>query len=182
MYMYMYMYVSMLAASLALHIHTHFIFVSHFLLLWPLPYSFFLHFPCTCQWSLTFSCSFCSLFSFSLLFPSPSFAPPFCILPSLFLFGHTLLSLQMQQKLTGLEEQIRLATMEKDHVLSELLHAQEEAEQSKTAVHNLQAVLEQFQKGLWCSSPLLCTLDITSLMVDTCMMCGYSHPSMFSSS
>ena len=67
---------------------------------------------------------------------------------SLFLFGCVLLSLQMQQKVAYLEEQIRLATVEKDHVLSELLHAQEEAEQSKTAVHNLQTVLEQFQKGL----------------------------------
>ena len=99
--------------------------------------------------------SYLSLFSrSSLSLSSPfflSFASlslQFSCLHSLFPFGCALLSLQMQQKVAYLEEQIRLATMEKDHVLSELLHAQEEAEQSKTAVHNLQTVLEQFQKGL----------------------------------
>ena len=80
----------------------------------------------------------------------------FAFLVYLFLLGCVLFSLQMQQKVVYLEEQIRLATVEKDHVLSELLHAQEEAEQSKTAVHNLQTVLEQFQKGLWYSHCFVC--------------------------
>ena len=70
-----------------------------------------------------------------------------CFSPSVS-FDHAWFSLQVQQKVAYLEEQVRLATVEKDHVLSELLLTQEDAEQSKTAVHNLQAVLEQFQKGL----------------------------------
>lgn len=56
-------------------------------------------------------------------------------------------SQQIQRQQEDLEEQLQEVCAQRDHALLQLASAQEEAEHSTKALHNLQAVLEQFQRG-----------------------------------
>ena len=54
---------------------------------------------------------------------------------------------QTHEQLERLQEQLQSMEGERDHALQQLAMAQEKAEQHATALRNLQAVLEQFQRG-----------------------------------
>ena len=56
-------------------------------------------------------------------------------------------SLQTKARVAALEEQLHVVAGQRDAAILELSSAREEAESSASALHNLQSVLEQFQRG-----------------------------------
>lgn len=94
--------------------------------------------------------------------PSPSFSlfffslPPLSILlSSHHLTLHPLHSEHNQQQLEDLREQLHMLAAQRDDAFLQLSGAQEEASRKAEALHNLQAVLEQFQKGIAVSFTIL---------------------------
>ena len=72
--------------------------------------------------------------------PPPSSLPP-PLLPPSSLSQHT------QQQLEDLREQLHVMAAQRDDAFLHLASAQEEAERNAEALHNLQTVLEQFERG-----------------------------------
>lgn len=85
----------------------------------------------------------------------------------------SLSSEQTQQQLEAAQRELQLVMEERDDALLKMTNAQEQARQNATALRNLQAVLEEFQRGtctcimtqiwqryyvLWCVIGMTCSL------------------------
>ena len=81
-----------------------------------------------------------------------------------------------QQQVQDLEAQLRSQAAQRDHTLQQLARAEEEAQRNAAALHNLQAVLEQFQRGV-CVCVCVCVCAYVCVCVCVCVrvcvcMCG----------
>ena len=56
---------------------------------------------------------------------------------------------QTQQELETVQRELQVMVEERDDALLQMTNAQEQAKQNATALRNLQAVLEEFQRGAW---------------------------------
>ena len=54
---------------------------------------------------------------------------------------------QTQQELEAVQRELQVMMEERDDALLQMTNAQEQAKQNATALRNLQAVLEEFQRG-----------------------------------
>ena len=56
---------------------------------------------------------------------------------------------QTLQELETVQRELQAMVEERDDALLQMTNAQEQAKQNATALRNLQAVLEEFQRGAW---------------------------------
>ena len=56
---------------------------------------------------------------------------------------------QTQQELETVQRELQVMMEERDDALLQMTNAQEQAKQNATALRNLHAVLEEFQRGAW---------------------------------
>ena len=56
---------------------------------------------------------------------------------------------QTQQELEAVQRELQVMMEERNDALLQMTNAQEQAKQNATALRNLQAVLEEFQRGAW---------------------------------